>query len=117
MFTLSKFKILRGKFGGTSLLTRSLSMKIIKSSRFISLIKNDRKIHTKYIVFYKSNNMNLINIYIKIYHLNSLSKAKINKVKKQKDLEINLLWPNAKLDNYKFWYAYPLDLYEYHFKK
>ena len=71
-------------------------MKIRKSSKFISLINNGRKIHTENIVFYRNNDIDLNNIYTKICHLNSLSKAKINKIKKQKDSEINQLWPNAK---------------------
>ena len=71
-------------------------MKIKKSSKFISLINNGRKIHTKNKVFYRNNDIDLNNIYTKFCHLNFLSKAKINKIKKQKDSEINQFWPKAK---------------------
>ena len=65
------------------------------------------KKHFRNIHFYKNDNIDLNNVYTKIWNLISLSMAEISETKKIKDLEINQLWPNVKWKKYKFWYAYP----------
>ena len=69
-------------------------MKIKKKHQ--NLYKMAEKYIPKIQFFYRNNDIDLKNIYTKSCHLNSLCKAKINKIKKQKDSEINQLWPNAK---------------------